>query len=349
MVIKDGVLISIHKADLTTDGSLYIPESVNEVGENASRNVSEILKRLVFAGDKTLKIGRLAFYDCKHLQEVIINNGLEIIGDEAFEKCRELNKINLPSNLKKICDGAFSGCTNLCKIELPDSLQEIGSSAFMLTGIINLTVPVNCTEIGASAFWNCKNLYDVTILSPLKKLNAGLFNFCECLTYISLPDTITVIEAEVFSHCRSLQHISLPDSLVKINSYAFLDTKSLYEIQFPKKLKNIGKRAFCYSGLKNVLLNNENDITSIGECCFRGCENLRYAGLSGTKIKNINYGIFSDCSVLDEILLPKTIRLICGKSFFNCSELETLTIPKKAEIEIDAFKNCIKLKEIKEF
>ncbi len=57
-------------------------------------------------------------------------------------------------------------------------------------------------------------------------------------------------------------------------------------------------------------------------------------------ITKIEYSAFSDCSSLKEIKLPKNLKKIEGRTFYN-SGLESITIPENVtSIDGDAFGSC---------
>ena len=53
------------------------------------------------------EIGISAFSLCRELEEVIFNEGLEVIQKEAFQNCQNLLEINLPASIKKVGMDAF--------------------------------------------------------------------------------------------------------------------------------------------------------------------------------------------------------------------------------------------------
>jgi hypothetical protein len=73
------------------------------------------------------EIGESAFYHyvkfigSKHndLVEIVIPNGVTVIGWGAFSHCERLKKVTLPASLLKIKGDAFSGCTELTSIIIP--------------------------------------------------------------------------------------------------------------------------------------------------------------------------------------------------------------------------------------
>ena len=85
------------------------------------------------------------FARCAHLNTVILNEGLEVLGTEevdqkysayngVFSKSA-LENISLPSTLKRIEHDAFYGCKNLRDLKLPERLEYIGIGCFYASGL----------------------------------------------------------------------------------------------------------------------------------------------------------------------------------------------------------------------
>ena len=64
------------------------------------------------------------------LKEVIIPEGVKIIGESAFEYCSQLETVKVPKSIDEIKNLAFYACNNLKKISLPRNFDNIGKGAF---------------------------------------------------------------------------------------------------------------------------------------------------------------------------------------------------------------------------
>ena len=94
--------------------------------------------------------------------DIVIPEGVEVLGLTVFWDCKQLTGVTLPAGLKRI-DGAsspvppFKGCTNLERLVLPEGLEEIESNAFdtdwgkedneKLSGVL---LPRSVTDFGAA-------------------------------------------------------------------------------------------------------------------------------------------------------------------------------------------------------
>lgn len=64
------------------------------------------------------------------ITEVVIENGVETIGDYAFYGLTQLEKVEIPESIGSIGAYAFSGCDALKAFELPESVTDVAETAF---------------------------------------------------------------------------------------------------------------------------------------------------------------------------------------------------------------------------
>lgn len=62
--------------------------------------------------ERCVRIGSWAFWCCGELEEVIMSDGIEEIGEGAFAGCWNLESedVVIPESVKEVGDMAFSGC-----------------------------------------------------------------------------------------------------------------------------------------------------------------------------------------------------------------------------------------------
>lgn len=161
----------------------------------------------------------------------------------------------------------------------------------------------------------------------------------------------------MFQNCAALRRIELPEKIERIGNYAFKDCKMLQRFKLPSKTTTIGDGAFMESGLTSLSI-HEN-IKDIGEGVFVGCMQL---GNVSVKKKNEDYivknGIlytsdfsrlivapaariagkviideatysidayaFAECEAISDLVLPKGLRVIGEKAFWNCTLLKVV-------------------------
>ncbi|KAL7523052.1 hypothetical protein ACHAXR_000007, partial [Thalassiosira sp. AJA248-18] len=76
------------------------------------------------------EVGDAAFCYCVSLRDVVLNEGLQKIGEQAFHVCELLANIKFPPTVREVGDDAFGGCSNLRGVLLNEGIQTIGEWAF---------------------------------------------------------------------------------------------------------------------------------------------------------------------------------------------------------------------------
>ncbi len=113
------------KAKIT---EITIPEGVTHIADRAFGFSYKKLEKVTFP-TSLRSIGSSAFFDSA-LTEVILPEGVRVIGEGAFQRCRALEKVILPEGLSCIERQAFWECENLREITVPSTLNRVGKSIF---------------------------------------------------------------------------------------------------------------------------------------------------------------------------------------------------------------------------
>ena len=238
-------------------------------------------------------------------------------------------------------------------ISIPSSIEKLRSKAFSSSGVENITIGKNVSDIDTTTYagsfdycsysllrivvdgdnkkYDSRNNCNAIIEKETNKLIVGCKNtiipesikaigdtaFCRCmeLTNIVIPDGVTSIRTGAFDNCTGLTNVSFPDSLTTIGVKAFYSCNSLTSITIPINLNNISSMAFGYCN-------------SLEEC--RILSNLQ-------KLEN---SIFTNCSKLKTINIPDSVTEIGPYVFKGCTSLTNLEIPSQVStIYHDAFYN----------
>ena len=106
----------------------------------------------IVAGNKLIVpegVRSIGFYDlCNYLsndsiEEVVLPNSLENIGDDTFFDYQQIKKINIPKNVKSIGAQAFWGLDKLKELTIFDTISSIGKHAFCNCSELKLTIVGN--------------------------------------------------------------------------------------------------------------------------------------------------------------------------------------------------------------
>lgn len=136
----------------------------------------------------------------KTITNLVVENGVEKIGDCAFDSLEALKTASLPESVSEIGKAGFMGCGSLESIVIPDSVSWIWEDTFQQCySLESVVLPEKLAYIGGRAFYDCG------------------------LTDIDLPETLTYIDWDVFNGCR-LEKMIIPPKVTYIGDRAFVGT-----------------------------------------------------------------------------------------------------------------------------
>ncbi len=247
-------------------------------GQYESRKLKNCVKKIILIeGVKALNDYFAVGFD--NLEEVILPNSLEEIGESAFEICKKLVRFNLPNNLKVIGKRAFYSVGFEGELIISNSVEEIGVRAFACSNIKSVILPNNILKIAEGAFTYCSRLEEIEIPNNVKVIEESAFCRCSNLAKVILPKTLEKIGEYAFEGCKKLESINLCES-VEVLDYAF--SNSGYEkVIFEKECLNIPIISW-EKEFGEVL--NENQLTEK----FFGKEIIEQAKLLTAKITQIS-------------------------------------------------------------
>ena len=257
-------------------------------------------------GYAVTSIGENAFASYSRLSSITLPEGITSIGDSAFFQCTSLSSITLPDSIAAIgvnpficdnisfsvspdhsylavIDGVLFSKPDKRLISFPDTKEDysvpngikiIGDYAFFnCKNLSNITLPEGITSIGDYAFSNCWSLSSITLPEGITSIGDSVFGACTSLSSITLPEGITSVEDNAFISCTSLSSITLLEGVTSIGDSAFANCTSLSSITLPESITSIGDSAFCAcTSLSSITL--PEGLTSIGDDSFSGCNNM---------------------------------------------------------------------------
>ena len=145
--------------------AINIPNSVDSIGEYAFRNCESLINITVSSNNKKYlsKDGVLFNYNGTELiqyplgdgkSEYVIPNNVEKIGKYAFYNCKNLRSVTINESVKVIAEYAFSDCINL-------------NNLFIQRQTYNNIVIVPYIGFNYYSFYNCSNLTDIYYMGSL--------------------------------------------------------------------------------------------------------------------------------------------------------------------------------------
>ena len=76
---------------------------------------------------------------------------------------------------------------------------------------------------------------------------------------------------------------------------------------------------------------------------FQGFDKVKKAVIEEDSFDKVSWGCFEDCSALEEVVLPQSVKIIDENAFRGCSALKAVNIPSDVvSIGREAFKGCIR-------
>ena len=335
---------------LTEDGTLTISGSGNMKDYSSSSvapwysNRTKILSVVVEPGVES--VGNYAFYACLKLASVSLPGGVKSVGQSAFQDCAKLTAVEIPEGVTSIGYRAFYGCSGLTSVTIPEGVTSIGSSAFSgCRSLTSVTIPEGVTSIDYYTFEDCSSLTSVTIPESVTSIGNSAFSGCSGLTSVTILEGVTSIGNQAFYGCRSLTSVTIPEGVTSIGDSAFWGCSGMTSVTIPDSVTSIDGGAFSgCSSLTGVTI--PGGVTSIGGSVFYGCSSLTSVTIP-EGVTSIDYQAFDGCSSLTSVTIPEGVTSIGSSAFDGCSSLTSVTIPDSVtSIGNSAFYGCSKLKHV---
>ena len=208
--------------------SLYIPETVETIGDYAFANTKFLSGNLVIPNTVT-HIGSCAFQNSKFNGTLNISQSIQNIGAHAFENCKNATgDLIIPNTLTTLGESAFANSTFSGNLIIGNSVKVIPANAFYgcskFSGSIRIGESVS--EIGNSAFEGCSG-------------------FTGNLT---IPDKVITIGERAFYACTGFTgYLSLGVNLSNIGAYSFIARENSSYTKYQETHDNRVLYVFTYS------------------------------------------------------------------------------------------------------
>ena len=299
----------------------------------------------VTIGNSVTSIGESAFSGCDGLASLTIGNSVTSIGDSAFSGCGGLIRITIPNSVTSIGESAFSDCDRLNRITIPNSVTSIGDSAFngcnRLTTIYYNAEAVNDLSSRSNVFHNAGSSgtgISLVFGDTVKKIPAWLFHDCGGLTSVTIGNSVTSIRDSAFEGCDGLTSVTIGNSVTSFGNGVFSDCDGLTSVYINDvanwcKISFAGELSNPLYFAKNLYLNGvlvtdlaiPDDVTSIGDFAFSGCDGLTSVTI-GNSVAIIGSSAFAGCDELASVTIGNGVTSIENGAFLDCDGLMSVYI-----------------------
>ena len=172
---------------------------------------------------KTIQKGVEAFMDCTALKTVKFGSSVTIsssVMTSMFKGCIALSSVDL-GGVNTVTSSMFSGCSALKNITIPATVANIQGSAFLDSGITNVTFADRTSKLtfaGNGEFKNCLSLTSFVFpeKSDLGTINAtatkNIFEGCTNLTSVEFKNVMTGVPGNIFLGCEKLTTVKFTNT-----------------------------------------------------------------------------------------------------------------------------------------
>jgi len=352
IVVEEGIT-SIGEygfARMREVAEVVLPSTVESMSNYVFHQCNE-LKTLTLPPLEAINAGLL---DGSYVENLILPEGVKVIGQRAFASNNRLKSVSLPETLERIEIGAFSGCIAIEDITLPESLTYIGGDAFSCCEALKtINIPEGVEKINDLTFYACENLEEIILPENIDLNSWAAFDGCEKLCdedgYLILNDALLLYTAEV-----NAEEFVVPDGVKFVGclfrgsdgwGYGVEPEVVCKKVVFPDSVEAIADYAFSYNSKVEEIVLSDN-IKVITDETFYNCTNLKKINLP-ENLETLGKNAFANCAKLESITIPAGVVELCEGAFENCTELKEITIGKSVEkIDVNVFSECMNLTKV---
>lgn len=272
--------------------SLVIPDTVEEIGDNAFRSCGNLTTVTIPSSVK--HIGSGAFKDTPFLKNLQKKNPVVVINNTLLDaNACDSPHVIIPQGVTFIAEDAFESCENLESIVIPEGVTSIGDEFRNCKKLESVNIPKSVTRISCLAFRNTPFLYKLRKQNPIVIINGILLD-------------VSSYEGE---------ELIIPKSVTQL-SQGFLGGSKVRSLVIPSTVETIKESTVTSRSLESVTI--EKGVKIIENCAFRNCQNLSRVEIKDAKTR-IEENAFHDCpNIMDVVLPADSDPSYYDKAFKNC-------------------------------
>lgn len=356
-------------------GNLTLPASLTALGTgcfvyNRELRKVDLSNCTDFAGSNS---SGGQFQSCFNLKEVVLPSSLVYISEYMFYGCTALEKINLEdTSLTTVRTYGFGYCESLKEVSFPSTLNYLYTYSFCGTGLRSVDMSNTSANIFAYSFALCADLE--TFVLPSGGSELSQYVFAESgLKEICIPASYETVNQAAFYLCNNLTRFVVEEGNP---TYGATEEGILYTISSSTdgygNLEQVYTLYILPLNLQTELLVIDEKFTSIPSAFFRlatgiekvyipatvteveagafyysSVKEVEFASDSPVVFSESNYSIFTGCSELEKVVLPRHVDCIPSYMFAECTSLTEIDLPESVTSVSDyAFAYCSGLRSI---
>lgn len=308
---------------------VVLPNNLESIGDYAFLNCSRMTGAIIIP--KTLSyLGNYAF-DGTAIEEFIFENNPSII--KFTDNCLPptIKSLRIPKSIVELEKSSFENLTSLESLSFEENSQitTIPSLCFAGLPLKEVKFPISLQKIEGISNGD-KKTYNIHGTSCY----GGAFEKCSLLSSIDIPQMVSSIEPGAF-HESGIKKLTFAQgsALTKLEGWSIDGITS-------------GPRIGAFSNTKIESITIPACITEIQDASFADCSFLREILFeAGSHLEVINgmnprpgyysyiSGAFCNCTALQSIIIPSSVKTIKGGAFYGCSSLVSLSFEKGSHLE----------------
>ena len=256
-------------------------------------------------------------YSFRHKQTIKSNNEDFVIEDDRFIKyIGHDKKVVIPNGIKSIGSCAFWDNQSIEEVVLPESLISLGGDTFYnCRNLRKVVIPLNVEEIANNPFAGCPLLFLENksrnfklkdgVLYDKKKTTLIYYQISKVNDVFKIPSSVKIIGKHSFFLADNLEKVFIPKGVVKLENNPFSGCSKL----------EIFNKSQCINVVDKVIYNKFK--TSVIGCL----NSIKTDELILLPVKSIGRNSFWNCSGIQKIVLPSTLKQIGYNPFVGCKNI----------------------------
>lgn len=279
-----------------------------KIGENVTYDFNPSTKVLTISGTGATynyNYGESPLSQFGEYSKIIIKDGITSLGDRV------------------LIDVRFTSANGILKY--PDSLESTGRNVLRtLYNCKSWVLSKKLTGMQTSpVFYNVR---------PNVVVPAGSTKF-------SLVDGMLIYTSgdnaqAIFADNTTPANVVVPEGITVINYGAFRGT-GVKSMQLPSTLTSIHPSGTdLMSQCETLDFSRCTNLTAVATLNFRGMKKLKQLDLSNTKVSKINVNTIIDCSILEVLKLPSTIKSTSVEMLTGCPNIKEFWCPSTSILQL---------------